>query len=552
MTHPSLVRPGAQAARLLAVLVFGLALSLAAPLPPAAAAPAVPLPHYALDVALDLDGSAMQVQQTLRFANLTGQPLPSVVLHSMAGGMGLLTIDDARVGDQQVTPQIDPSGSVIELRLPTPLGTGQVGEVRLAWTEQVPRAADRLGLAGGVMSLGNWFPTLAVFHGDWDRRPYTQVGDAFFTQAADFDVRLDLSRPATVAFTGSLVRQEQAHWEMTASTVRDFAIAVSDAYVEADDSTDAGLQISVYALSPEHAQAYLDGAKQFVQAYQELVGPYPYSTLRVAETALPASYAGMEYPGLVFLAAGLSVQDFRTSEARNVLAHELAHQWFYGILGDDELADPWLDEAFATHLAILGYEVTSPDLASREVSIRQAPAGPGAAIDQGVFDFPSDTPYFQVVYRRGSRFLWDLRESMGDAAWKSFLHQLYATYAGKVESPRAVLDLAQRAAPGVNLNPVISAYTRFGAFTYSQPRQWTLTMPTGPLAKQARVDVEGDFPVTGVQLWLDDWQVASGDHAGAYAFDVSVIPAGDYVLLARVTDEQGAVFERATRVTVAP
>ncbi len=538
--------------RVAGTLAFSIWLALSAFAQPTAAAPAVPLPHYGLQATLDLDGNVLEARQTVRFANVTGQPLGSVVLHSMAGGMGLLSIEDARVGGERVTPQIDASGSVIELPLAAPAAPGQMVELSLTWTERIPRTPDRLSSAGGVVSLGNWFPTLGVFRGDWDRRPYTQVGDAFFTEASDFDVQLDLSRPATVAFTGDLVRHDESRWEMAAHSVRDFAMAVSDAYVEASDTMPNGLLVSVYALSAEHAQTYLDGARQFITAYEQLVGPYPYGTVRVAETPLPASYAGMEYPQIVFLASALSVQDFRASEARNVLAHELAHQWFYGLLGDDQIADPWLDEAFATHLAVLGYEVLTPDLATREASLRQAPTGPGPWIDQGVFDFPNDGPYFQAVYRRGSRFLAELRDTMGDGAWKSFLRQLYATYVGKVETPRAVLDLAQRTAPSANLGPVISTYTRYGAFTYPQPRTWSVTAPPGPLAGQVTVGVEASFPTTGMEIWLDDWQVASADRVGPATFDVNPIPAGDYVLLVRVTDEQGAVFERASRVQVAP
>src|SRR5690606_7792049 len=104
---------------------------------------------------------------------------------------------------------------------------------------------------------------------------------------------------------------------------------------------------------------------------------------------------------------------------------------------------PWLDEAFATYLTLQADEWLSPAVPSHP-SLSTAASEP---IDLGVFDFPSDPPYFQVVYRRGGQFLAELRQAMGEASWAAFLQSIYATYGGKLATPRAVLDLAQRHAP---------------------------------------------------------------------------------------------------------
>jgi aminopeptidase N len=70
----------------------------------------------------------------------------------------------------------------------------------------------------------------------------------------------------------------------------------------------------------------------------------------VAESALPPQWAGMEYPELVFISTGVAPHG--PAAIRSVVAHEVAHQWFYGLLGDDQLAEPWLDEGFATYLPL--------------------------------------------------------------------------------------------------------------------------------------------------------------------------------------------------------
>src|SRR5205823_4567514 len=132
-----------------------------------------------------------------------------------------------------------------------------------------------LSAVDNVIGLGNWFPTLAVHHADWDRRPYTEIGDPFFTDVADYDLQLDLSRPAIVAFTGGLVRQNGTSWQVAARSVRDLAIAVSPDYQRLDGQIDGGPHVSVYALDADRAQAELEAARTYVTAYASLIGPYP-------------------------------------------------------------------------------------------------------------------------------------------------------------------------------------------------------------------------------------------------------------------------------------
>ncbi len=539
-------------ARLVLVWV-GAGLLLLASIAPAAAETPVPpasspsRPQYSMQATIDYDAATVQTTQDVHFHNLYGTPLSSVVFHSMAGFYGALQLSGASVDGQDVTPSVDPTGSVIELPLATPIPTDADADVHLVWLLTVPRTPNRLSAANDTLSLGNWFPTLAVHHGDWDRRPFQEIGDAFYTESSDFAVQLDLSRPAMVAFTGDLVQHQDTHWQLAARNVRDFALAISPDYAELDGAVDGGPNISVYTLGADQAQAqaFLDAARNFAGAYQQLIGPYPYTTLRVAETGLPPQWAGMEYPELVFVSTG--VKPHGPASIRSVVAHEVAHQWFYGMIGDDELQDPWLDEAFATYLPIEASESLPPDQTAAETL---GAAGPGAAVDQSIEDFTTDGAYADAIYARGGRFLAELRKTMGDADWVAFLRALYTTYHGKVETTGGVLDQAERAAPGVDLNPLIAEYTQNTGFRSQDEANWTVTAPQAPWSGQVSVTVNGELPITAVELWLDDRQVATASGPGDLSFDVSSLPSADYVLLARVTDDQGNVHDRAMRVQV--
>jgi hypothetical protein len=544
--HARCVYPGA--VRTVGRLVLRIGVCLAVALggtSPVRAAPAVALPHYDLNVALDLDAASLSAREVLTFTNTYGQALDSLVFKTPAGAVGSLGLTIATVDGQPVVSRFDASGAVLELTPAAGLAAGAAASVELDWSLQIPRQRGRLSAVDDVIALGNWLPTLAVHHGDWDRRPYTDIGDPFFSEVADYDLQLDLSRPATVAFTGDLVRQDGASWQIAARSVRDMAVSVSPGYQRLDAQINGGPLVSVYALDATRAQAELDAARTYAAAYAALVGPYPLATLRVAETGLQPDFAGMEYPGLVFVTTGLGPRA-SADLLHGIVAHEIAHQWFYGLLGDDELADPWLDEAFATYIAVEASETEPPSLSGASGNSLSTPSS-GPAIDQGVFDFRDNSSYATAVYARGARFLAELRRSMGEAAWASFLHSLYATYADKVESPRAVLDLAQQAAPTVDLGALIAEYTRYSPMPAGG---WSVSAPAGAWSGQVSIDVETSFPVSAVELWLDDRQIASGQAAGVFAVDATPVPAGDYVFLVRATDAQGAIYERATRVTV--
>lgn len=537
---------------LLMVLTVGAATPTGSP-PPAfaarpVAAPAAPLPRYSVAATLDIDAATAAVDQSLQFVNQTGQPLESVVFRAMAGALGALTLDEASVDGQLASVSVDPSGSILEVPLPAPLLPGAEVTVRLLWQLAIPRGPGRLSADGQVVSLGNWLPLLAVFREGWDRRPYTDVGDAFFSEAADFDVTLDLSRPAVVAATGDARQATDTRWLVSARGVRDFALAVSPSFTMVEAPLGVGptpdTLIRVYTPNAGRAPLYLQAAREFAAAFGDLLGAYPYSQFSVAETPLPTSYAGMEYPQLVFLAPGLSAADFPRSPAREVLAHEVAHQWFYGLIGNDQLADPWLDEAMTTQLTAQGYEQVSPALAP------SVAGNPPAAVrvDRGVFDFSSDPPYFNAIYGGGARFVMDLRSAMGEEAWGSFLRELYATYRGKVATPRAVVDLAARLAP----DPSAVATVVQGATSYGvPPGPWTLDAPPEAWQGWTSLTVTTTFPTTRVELWLDGRLLVRAASSGTYAIDAGQLPAGAYVLLARVTDTEGQRFERAVRVAVA-
>jgi hypothetical protein len=270
----------------------------------------------------------------------------------------------------------------------------------------------------------------------------------------------------------------------------------------------------------------------------------------MADMDLPATYGGMEYPGFVMMSPLPVESPVAGSSLDRLLLHEIAHQWFYSLVGNDEIDDPWLDEAIAWYLIYAYYEDVRPDLAA--LVHRNVIVGSGTGnVDGRLSDYPpagADAIYYANVYRRGARFVEELHGQLGNSAFWAVLRDHVTVHRNRIASPRAFLDRAQ-AASTASLNPLISRYFSYGAFQAPTPSRWSIEAPSGAWTGSAHLFVGAEFPVSRVQVWLDQRVMADGP-ANDLTLDLGDVEVGEYVLLVRVWDHDGVQYERSRRVEV--
>jgi aminopeptidase N len=222
-----------------------------------------------------------------------------------------------------------------------------------------------------------------------------------------------------------------------ATDVRDFAWAAGP-FTKITGVSASGYRVNVYrvsSISSSSAQSMLTTARNALDAHSSRFGSYPYGE---ADVVLDNNFwfGGMEYPGFVL--------DVVSS---NALAHELAHQWFYGIVGDDEYTTPWLDEAFTDYATDLYSGRTGTNCWN---SVSWASSSERLTSSMAYWDAHSSR-YGTVVYGYGKCALHDLRRTLGTTTMANLMSSYAQSHWYGVSTVADFKAAAQQAAGSTSL-----------------------------------------------------------------------------------------------------
>jgi transcriptional regulator with XRE-family HTH domain len=435
-----------------------------APLPPTAGPPptptVTPMPvyegtSYTMDIHLNYPEHKLDVRERIDYTNVTSDTLPDLMLNVHPNNSrNTFKLNDVKVdmGDGElVQPEVFPLAVTLRVELPRNLPPNEHVALFLDFTLNLPKinpgeefSSASFGYSKRAVSLGNWYPVLAPYREEkgWYGLTYFPVGDPYVTEVADYDVTITTTEGVVIASTGQETRQGNL-WHFEVEKARSYAFAASDVYqVATAQAGDVAVHSYFFPNNQDAGQAALETAVQAVELFSELYTPYPYTDYRVAETEFAG---GMEFAGLTFL--GSVFYDEYDGTSRTTLtelaAHEVSHQWFYGLVGNDQLTQPWLDEALAQYSSFLYYEHYLPDDADWWWTFAVDQWAPAGKIDSSIYEFRNNRDYLDAVYRRGAEFVRDLRQTMGDPAFFAFLQDYQRRYAYRLVGSRDFFGLVQ-------------------------------------------------------------------------------------------------------------
>ncbi|MFF1487473.1 M1 family aminopeptidase [Streptomyces sp. NPDC058319] len=400
-------------------------------------------PAYTVSLSSNSTGTVWNGHESVSFTNASTTALNEVYLRLWDNHHGSCDAMPIQVGNVTggTAGALSVACTALKIDLPAPLAQGRSATIGFDLGITVPSGSDRFGHDGAFNFIGNALPVLAVRDSaGWHLDPYTDNGESFYSLAADFKVSLDhpgsLLVPATGTSTDTPGSSGRTVTTATAAKVRDFAWAAGP-FSKISGTSPGGVAVNVYSvsgISSAGAQSMLSTAKSAVDTHAARFGAYPYGEL---DAVIDNNYwfGGMEYPGFVL--------DLVSTTA---LTHEIGHQWWYGIVGDDEYNSPWLDEAFTDYATDLAQGITGTNCWN---SVSWASGAEKITNPMAYWDAHSSR-YSTVVYGYGKCALHDLRRLIGDSAMTKLLKDYAAAHWYGV-STTAEFKAAAQAATGTDL-----------------------------------------------------------------------------------------------------
>jgi hypothetical protein len=400
--------------------------------------------RYTIDVTaqFNADGTAtLTGRELIRFTNTHTDPLNEMALMLWPNDsnqyLSDFTLLNVLVDGQAVDFDLQDRGLSAHFALPDALALGESVDISTEFSVAVfPGLGEagpaRFGITHGVLLAPTFYPLIPRWaEGEWQTQPAPTGGDTTTSDTAFYTWRITAPADLAVIGTGRIVEQssdaQTQTQTLTTGPVRDLALVVGPLTLTQREVD--GITLNAYMLA-EHADLedeMLDYVETQVTTLQDRVGPYPFTELDVVDA--PGAFGGIEYPGVIFIGVVEDGSDFFV----RATVHEVGHQWFYSLIGDDQLREPWLDEAAASYTEILYIEATDSPKASRNALVEfrayvQFASDPELPIGLPVEGYGSGSDYGIIVYAKGALFFNALRQELGDEIFFNFLRAFFDEY----------------------------------------------------------------------------------------------------------------------------
>lgn len=417
---------------------------------------------YHIDLQVPDDPFVVRGRQEVRYTNQEEHALDAVYFRLFPNLMGgAATVSEVEVAGQDVEPAYELEKSAIRVPLPEPLQPGERVVIQMDFEVNLPLDLEAgYGLFGyfdDMLLLHECYPVIPVYDDEgWNIELPSPFADITYLDASFYLVRVTAPANLTIVASGVEVSREQQGDDqvltLAAGPSRDFYLAASKKYTVVRETV-GETTVNSYALPErmEGAELALQQTVDALESYSAHFGIYPYTELDLVGTPMLA--LGMEYPGVVAIAhAQYDLDgDVYGRPARLMLepsvAHEVAHQWFYNTVGNDQLDEPWLDEALAQY--VVGLYFTDVYGESADQAWFEALNSRWDRVDRA--DIPIGMPvseytgeeYGAIVYGRGPLFIAALAEEMGQTAFDEFLRDYYKSHKWGIGTSAEFKQLAE-------------------------------------------------------------------------------------------------------------
>ncbi|WP_373398204.1 M1 family metallopeptidase [Algoriphagus halophilus] len=360
-----------------------------------------------------------------------------------------LTMDGMKVDFEEVE-------TILEVTLPKPILPHSEVEFNMSFVGQVPiqiRRSGRDSSEGVRYSMSQWYPKMANYDEQgWHSNPY--IGREFYGIWGDFDVKITIDKSYTLGGTGYLQNPNQiGHgyedkgvtvpkptgetltWHFKAPMVHDFMWAADPKYRHEKVEMENGITVHHLFIPTEETTENWEKLKEYtpkaINFLSEHFGQYPYKQFSVIQ----GGDGGMEYAMSTLITGGRNLRGLV-----GVMAHELAHSWFHGVLATNESLYPWMDEGFTSYASSLTMsEIYSPSekplAGSYSGYYRLVKSGKEEPMSTHSDHYHTNSAYSSAAYSKGAVFLEQMGYIIGADVRDRGMHRYWNTW--KFKHPNA-------------------------------------------------------------------------------------------------------------------
>lgn len=437
------------------------------------------LNRYEIDVKIDEGEKSYTGKQKTRFKNNTGEPLGEIYFRLYPNAFkrfedapilfsqspytgetfknGYIEMEKVSLKGKGLKYTIEGEDeTLLNIKLEKPLMEGSEIEIEMEYFVKLPTSQDRFGYGENTMNFGNWYPVLSVYDEyGWSKDPYYSVGDPFYTDISNYDINIRVDKDLVVASSGNILEEEivdkEKIYKIEGRFIRDFAFAASRDFKIREQMVD-GTLVKLYYLDNNKTmiEKSLKYSVDSIKTFNKCFGKYPYGTYSVVLTEFPS---GMEYPGLVFIN-----EKYLDKRAKTILeqtiVHETAHQWWYGLVGNDEVKEAWLDEGLTSYSEVIymdkiygeeegdsyfedGFEINYD-------MIEEYLRGEDGQVNKSLEEFEGWDDYGILVYTKAAVFLRDIEDRYGKDTLLKILSTHFKEYKYKNATTEDFLEICEK------------------------------------------------------------------------------------------------------------
>ena len=380
---------------------------------------------------------------------------------------GGIKFESLKIGDEDAEYFLSEDKCILTVDLNEDLYPDECAHIDMTYCISLANINHRLGFGDNAVNFGNFFPIACVYEDGFVKNKFTSNGDPFYSDVSDFEVDISCNDKYVVAATGDkseYISNGQKVATCKAKNVRDFCFVLSEKFEVLSQEVD-GVLVNYYFYDDQNPEKYLQTAIKALLTFEKFFGDYPYRQLSVVKTNF--CFGGMEYSNLVMI----NDQIADVEMYNYVIVHEIAHQWWYGMVGNNEYADSWVDEGLTEFSTALFFEnneeygieydtimANAVGTYKNFVKIFEKINGTvDESMNRDLSEFSTEPEYVNIAYTKGMLLFDALRNSMSDRKFFRCLQNYLKEFKFKNSSPEKLIDSFSKSAH-TNLSKFFKAW----------------------------------------------------------------------------------------------